>query len=118
MNGQFVTLRNVAPNGPATFTASVTTDDGREIGRHQIYAGWFHDHTRHDPQRWTRDHDLRRRVIEADFGDCITVHKAQGSQWPAVATFLDRMGGTADDRARWPYTAITRAEKHLLLAEQ
>ena len=48
----------------------------------------------------------------------ITVHKAQGSQWPAVATFLDRMGGTADDRARWLYTAITRAEKHLLLAEQ
>jgi exodeoxyribonuclease-5 len=40
---------------------------------------------------------------------CITVHKAQGSEWPRV-TIIDDFTGR-DDRARWLYTAITRASE-------
>ena len=37
---------------------------------------------------------------------CVTVHKAQGSEWPHVLV-LDESTGA--DRPRWLYTALTRA---------
>jgi exodeoxyribonuclease-5 len=42
-----------------------------------------------------------------DFGYVITVHKAQGSQWPSVIVFDEsKIFGQ-----KWLYTAITRASK-------
>ena len=43
-----------------------------------------------------------------DYGYALTVHKAQGSQWGSVCLF-DEGGVFGDSRARWLYTAITRA---------
>ncbi|QLH40858.1 MAG: ATP-binding domain-containing protein [Defluviicoccus sp.] len=37
--------------------------------------------------------------------------QAQGSSWGNVLVFDDGLGRTAEDRARWLYTAITRAEE-------
>jgi exodeoxyribonuclease-5 len=54
------------------------------------------------------------RMLKVDFGYALTVHKAQGSQWDTVTVYDDGFGKRdADDRRRWLYTAITRAEKHL-----
>jgi exodeoxyribonuclease-5 len=47
----------------------------------------------------------------------ITCHKAQGSAWPNVIVFDDGLGRTAEDRARWLYTAITRAEQGLVILD-
>jgi len=47
-----------------------------------------------------------------DFGYCLTVHKAQGSEWPHVAVYDDTYRGF-EDRARFCYTAATRAKKRL-----
>jgi exodeoxyribonuclease-5 len=47
----------------------------------------------------------RRRAAFA-LGYAITTHKSQGSEWPNVLV-LDEYTGA--DRARWVYTAITRA---------
>ena len=45
-----------------------------------------------------------------DYGYCITVHKAQGSQFDKVVLFDDGfLSWKADDRRRWLYTAVTRA---------
>jgi exodeoxyribonuclease-5 len=44
----------------------------------------------------------------------LTVHKAQGSEWPSVAVKLDWNGDHYD---RWLYTAITRAKSELLVLE-
>jgi len=41
-----------------------------------------------------------------------TVHKAQGSEWPNVLV-LDEFSGA--DRARWLYTAITRASSNVAI---
>ena len=48
-------------------------------------------------------------------GYCFTVHKAQGSSWDNVILFDDGFGRTAIDRNRWLYTAITRAERGLVI---
>lgn len=48
-----------------------------------------------------------------DYGYCITVHKAQGSEWDRVVV-LDEQS-TFWDAARWRYTAVTRAARSLVL---
>ena len=59
----------------------------------------------------------RKGNDEFDFGYVITVHKSQGSQWDSVALIDDKMLVWRKlDRAKWMYTAVTRAaEKFLLL---
>lgn len=49
-----------------------------------------------------------------EFGWAITTHLSQGSQYPKVLLFNERMG---DQRYynRWLYTAITRAKTHLVI---
>lgn len=47
---------------------------------------------------------------EFDYGYALTVHKAQGSQWPNVCVIDEgRCFGT--DAKRWLYTGVTRAEE-------
>jgi exodeoxyribonuclease V len=57
---------------------------------------------------WTQ----KRRYDDFDFGYALTVHKAQGSQWNSVVLF-DESWAFKDTRARWLYTAITRAARRL-----
>jgi ATP-dependent exoDNAse (exonuclease V) alpha subunit len=63
-----------------------------------------------------RDGDLdwrdKRGTEEFTYGYALTTHKAQGSQWDSVMVF-DESATFRDDRARWLYTAITRAAKKL-----
>ena len=50
----------------------------------------------------------RRGYDEFTFGYCLTVHKAQGSQWDNVYLF-DESFVFREDRRRWLYTGVTRA---------
>lgn len=51
-----------------------------------------------------------------DFGYCLTVHKAQGSQAPGVLLFEERFPKMSDEQwRRWLYTGVTRAEERLTL---
>lgn len=54
-------------------------------------------------------------MIETSWGYAITCHKSQGSQWDNVVVFDEGFGRTHEDRNRWLYTAITRAEKGLVI---
>lgn len=54
--------------------------------------------------------------LHFDYGECLTVHKAQGSQWARVGIVWDgacsalfHRAGEPDAGRRWAYTAITRA---------
>ena len=85
--------------------------------RFRIYKGHFDDHVHLDDQRGQRDHWKKKSLIEAVWGWAITCHKSQGSQWENVIVFDDGLGRTAEDRARWLYTAITRAEKGLVILD-
>jgi exodeoxyribonuclease V len=48
------------------------------------------------------------------FGYALTVHKAQGSQWGDVLVY-DESEIAREDKARWLYTAATRAATKLTL---
>ena len=57
---------------------------------------------------------LKRRHDDFDFGYALTVHKAQGSQWNDIVLF-DESWAFREHRARWLYTAITRAAERLTI---
>lgn len=61
----------------------------------------------------------RRDIQEFDFGYAITVHKAQGSQWPSIL-FVDDGFYVWDRkmRHRWLYTGITRAAEDLTIVSK
>lgn len=51
-----------------------------------------------------------------DYGYCLTVHKAQGSQAKRVVLIEERSRHMSDeDWRRWLYTGVTRAEKELYI---
>jgi exodeoxyribonuclease-5 len=59
--------------------------------------------------------EIRRDSDEFDYGYALTVHKAQGSQWPRVVLF-DESFAFREQRTRWLYTGITRACEQLTIA--
>ncbi|WP_136646576.1 ATP-dependent RecD-like DNA helicase [Tabrizicola sp. YIM 78059] len=125
INGMFLTLEDIVDEGSLYFSAVVRdAEDGRRIGepdrdgrpgRLRIYKGHFEDHVAYDARRHDRDYKEKRLLAEATFGWAITAHKAQGSQWENVIVWDDGLGRSEIDRRRWLYTAITRAERGLVL---
>lgn len=62
--------------------------------------------------------DAKNRGFEdMDYGYAITCHKAQGSEWGSVLVFDENFGKTEAERARWLYTAITRASDKCLIVK-
>lgn len=53
-------------------------------------------------------------ITHVDYGYCITGHKSQGSQWRHVVVADDKMrAADREQRRKWLYTVITRAEEEL-----
>jgi len=57
-----------------------------------------------------------RLIDYFDYGNCISVHKSQGSEWDKIILFEQRTKKWDDDfYTRWLYTAVTRTRKKLLV---
>lgn len=118
INGMFVSLGDIQDEDELTFRATATTEDGVTIGgRHRFYKGHYDDHVAYDADRLRRDWREMRGLIETSWGYAITCHKAQGSQWQNVIVFDEGFGRSAEEQARWLYTAITRAEQGLVILD-
>ena len=120
INGMFLTLDEIEDEDDDFFIAKILDDEGEPVGKNEnshlpIYKGHFLDHVAFDNDRNNRDWRVKKHLIEATFGWAITCHKAQGSQWENVFVWDDGLGKTDQDRRCWLYTAITRAEKGLVL---
>jgi exodeoxyribonuclease V alpha subunit len=81
----------------------LTKDEGDEAEYALAWADW--------------DDGVRRPIVEAmlddlELGYAITIHKAQGSQWPRVIVPLT--GNRLLDRTM-VYTAVTRAQRQVLI---
>ena len=118
ITGMFLTLTEVQahPNNDRAFRASVQTDDGTPVsGAQDFWRGEYDDHVCFDRDRHRREWMACRGLIQSSWGYAITCHKAQGSQFPTVIVVDEGFGHTAEERTRWLYTAITRAERGLLI---
>ena len=118
INGMFLTLSAVRPHphNPRAFRAEIQTEDGAAIGGEQdFWRGEYDDHVVFDPNRNRHEWSVRRGLVESSWGYAITCHKAQGSQYPTVIVVDDGFGHSAEARKQWLYTAITRAERGLLI---
>ena len=119
VNGMFLELSDIRDEDNYRFSAAVRTEDGQKIPeRQRFYKGHFDDHIEYDKNRLTRDWREIKNLVETVWGYAITCHKSQGSQWENVIVFDDKFGHSKPEiRARWLYTAITRAEKGLVILD-
>lgn len=62
----------------------------------------------------TIDPKKLKGYVQLDFGNCITVHKAQGSQWDSVGIINEDFIFGAES-ARWLYTGLSRAAERVTL---
>jgi exodeoxyribonuclease V len=118
INGMFIDLTDIRDEGHLALSAVIETEDGVSVpGRVRIYKGHYDDHVAFDRERSRRDWREVRGLVESVWGYAITAHKAQGSQWQNVIVYDDGLGRTPEERARWLYTAITRAEQGLVILD-
>lgn len=74
----------------------------------------YHTEVHYNNDAEQEPYEHRRDLIELDYGYCITVHKAQGSEWNRVLLIDDEMNmWRQDERRKWLYTAVTRAKEHI-----
>lgn len=109
LNGSTWTVKLAAPRNGDLIQLRVAPDDGNgpsvKVG---VLCAMFEGAAEEIP--W----QLRRHTDEFDYGYALTVHKAQGSQWDDVVLF-DESFAFREHRARWLYTAITRAAKRITI---
>lgn len=120
VNGMFIRITKIIDEGKTSFIGKIEMDEDYVAeSKNQIlplYKGYFEDHRNFDSDRRERDWKAMRGLIESTFGWAITCHKAQGSQWKNVIVMDERIGKTKEDRRKWLYTAITRAQEGLVIA--
>jgi exodeoxyribonuclease-5 len=87
------------------FDADFETDEGPRPAM-PLWTGAFGG----KPFRFVPSED----IVPADYAYALTVHKAQGSEWNRVLVWDEYRKA---DRARWLYTAVTRAAKSCLIVE-
>jgi len=106
-------LLGLAPSGEHWYLADVDFGDWQYEGKilkHQFGKKYKLDY-------WIGLHPFRFEDL-FDYGYCITVHKAQGSEAETVTLIEERNQYMDDDKwKRWLYTAVTRARTNLLVIE-
>lgn len=60
--------------------------------------------------------ERRKQRAELDFGNAVTCHRAQGSEWPNVLVF-DESGAFGANASKWRYTAFSRASRQLVVVQ-
>lgn len=111
-NGQLGTIDNISDGGIHHFTAEITLDPYGDF--------WSGTISRHgfgvEKLNLWEDHRMSYRQAGNlfDFGYCLTVHKAQGSEANRVFVFGNGRAFKENQR-KWLYTAVTRAKKELYI---
>jgi exodeoxyribonuclease-5 len=117
LNGQQFTVTSVGRDRSELLEIRATDDEGqaRELLAHpEGFQGLAKEKEAKDTFR-----AFRGEVGLFTFADAITVHKAQGSEWPHVYVVDQTHQMTRETRqgkARWLYTAATRASDRVTLA--
>lgn len=103
-NGSTLEIATVERAWDVKNALRVTTTDGDQL---LIDSRGFTDAGLREALRHTAN-----GAVVASFCEALTVHKAQGSEWPKVLVAQDHSRvGAREDRVRWRYTAVTRAQE-------
>ena len=108
LNGQIWTIDEVKKLPGGRYSMTLDADDPGIRSQAKVITHGAFFSGEEDTLSWPE----RRRVDEFTFGYCLTVHKAQGSQWDNVYLF-DESYVFREDRRRWLYTGVTRASERI-----
>lgn len=106
LNGQIWIVTDVSRKANGKYSLLLGADEGKGEAKVLTHKAFFSGEE--DAMSWPE----RRQYDEFTFGYCLTVHKAQGSQWDNVYLF-DESFVFREERARWLYTGITRAAEKI-----
>lgn len=115
-NGTLCRVEGLGAIGKGWREARIRTEEG-DLHEMRIRVEPFLDQQAQSPVERSLDFQRRREHSLVDFAYVLSVHKAQGSQWENVVV-LDDSRAFRTDAKRWLYTAITRAEKSLVLISE
>lgn len=140
MNGEIVTFeewvrkpgdsfsfRDRFKNTAASMCFGVARVDGHEVllANEEVFAKFplMPDRTTarnardYASYKWGYDRAVTPPHLNANFGYCLTAHKAQGSEWDDVLVVIEPSLGNiyGIQGRRWLYTAITRAKKEAVV---
>jgi len=90
---------------------------GRKVVELELQAPDSASFVRAPVRCFGQDHspvDREEGLQDFDFGYCLTVHKAQGSEWDDVLV-IDERFCFPNAKQRWLYTAVTRARETLTI---
>lgn len=65
--------------------------------------------------QWRTEHAFGLGIAAADYGGCLTCHKAQGSQGKKVGVIDSYIGWMGAQAPLWNYTSLTRSEDKLAI---
>lgn len=114
MTGQIssISLAAEADGKPLSYEAEIVDDLGKVLYSGLISAQQFN---MAETQKFSKKQQKEIGQL-FDYGYCLTVHKAQGSQAQRVVLIEERSKHMSDDDwKRWLYTGVTRAEEELYI---
>ncbi|MCG3177358.1 MAG: ATP-dependent RecD-like DNA helicase [Candidatus Omnitrophica bacterium] len=108
-NGMTGILTKIEPSGKDLYAIEVDMDDDSKFAGH---VSRFQFGQKDVPKDW----NVYSMGNLFDWGYCLTVHKAQGSEAEKVI-LIEQRGASMEDAIfkKWLYTAVTRAKKELLI---
>ena len=104
LNGQLWTVDTVKPKAGDRYILTLDPEEPGMKSQAKVVTHKAFFSGEEDQIGWPE----RKAYDEFTFGYCLTVHKAQGSQWDHVYLF-DESFVFREDRRRWLYTGVTRA---------
>ena len=107
LNGQIWIAKQVKRKGKQILQMLLASEDDQRIDL-MVHSHEYFFAGREDEL----PHYERRKFDEFTFGYCLTVHKAQGSQWDSVYLF-DESRVFREDALKWTYTGLTRAAEKI-----
>jgi exodeoxyribonuclease-5 len=108
LNGQIWTVAEVKKRPRHRYSMTLEADDPGIKSKAKVITHEAFFSGEEETLAWPE----RRQYDEFTFGYCLTVHKAQGSQWDNVYLF-DESFVFREDRRRWLYTGVTRASEKI-----
>lgn len=123
MNGQIGTVLWYMPEAPNLYRLTLAMEGESEpfesICSNECFGKVEYKINDYDPNdKSSRGKNIwKGAVIDYfDYGNCISVHKSQGSEWDKIILFEQRTKHWGEEYyTKWLYTAITRARKKLFV---